>query len=569
MQHMIGRPGARPADADASAGSHQANPYREGLAPCAANHVALSPLSFLRKAAEVHPGRTAIIHGDISRTWRETYERCVRFASALRVLGIGLGDTVAIMAPNIPAMVEAHFGVPMSGAVVNTLNTRLDADAVAFQLEHGGAKLLLVDREYSALIARALAKLTHPPIVVDIEDSLYNGAGEPLGLLSYEALLDSGQPDAAWDLPDNEWQAIALGYTSGTTGDPKGVVTSHRGAYLNTLGQIVTWSMPLRPVYLWTLPMFHCNGWCFPWAVAMQGGVNICLRRVDAPLILDLIDRHGVTHMCGAPIVYSMLVDEALRQDRQLSRPVSGFVAGAAPSSTLIEGAESIGFDITHVYGLTEVYGPAAVCVKQPEWAELPLGTRARLNARQGFAFPVQEAMRVLDPVTMRPVPPDGETVGEIMFRGNIMMSGYLKNPAATNAAFAGGWFHTGDLAVMEPDGYVRITDRLKDVIITGGENVSSLEVEDVLHLHPAVSLAAVVAKADPRWGEVPCAFIELRDGIGVEAEELRLFCRQHLAGYKTPKLFHFGTIARTSTGKIQKFALRQVAAELPLPSST
>ncbi|UXC89907.1 acyl-CoA synthetase [Sphingobium sp. RSMS] len=536
------------------------SPYHSGLAKGEANFVSLSPLSFLPKAASVHPHRTAVIHGAMHRSWKETYERCRRFASALRQWNIERGDTVAIIAPNIPAMYEAHFAVPMAGAVLNTLNTRLDPEAIAFQLDHGGARVLLVDRESSPIIARALELVRERPLVIDIDDPLYDGPGERIGGIEYEDFLATGDPDAAWALPLDEWDPISLSYTSGTTGDPKGVVTSHRGAYLNALSQIVTWSMPAHPVYLWTLPMFHCNGWCFPWAMAAAAGVNICLRKVDPPLVLDLLDRHGVTHLCGAPIVYAMLIAEARKQGRNIGTGVKGLVAGAAPPSAMIEGAELTGLEITHVYGLTEVYGPASICAKQPEWDDLPLEERARLNARQGVASMLQEAMRVLDPLTMAPVPPDGETVGEIMFRGNIAMSGYLKNPQATAAAFEGGWFHTGDLAVVEPDGYVRITDRSKDVIISGGENISSIEVEDVLHRHPAVRLAAVVARPDERWGEVPCAFIEIQDGVETDGAALTAFCRSHLAGYKTPKYFIFGAIPRTSTGKVQKFLLRERA---------
>jgi fatty-acyl-CoA synthase len=535
-------------------------PNAEALGPRAANHVALSPLSFLSKAAELYPHDVAVVHGSLRQSWKDTYKRCRQLASALRRRGIKHGDTVAVIAPNIPAMYEAHFGVPMAGAILNTLNTRLDANAIAFQLDHGEARVVLVDQEFAQTVGKALALLSSPPLVISIDDPAYDGPITTLGDLDYEALLLEGDAAEEWSLPQDEWQPIALSYTSGTTGDPKGVITHHRGAYLNAVGQILTWSMPLKPVYIWTLPMFHCNGWCFPWAIAAQGGTNICLRRVDPPAIVDLIGRHGVTHMCGAPIVYSMLIDEVSRQGKVLSQTVKGFVAGAAPPSAIIAGAERARFDLTHVYGLTEVYGPAAICVKQAGWSNVPLEERARLNARQGVASLVQEAMRVLDPEAMTPVPNDGETVGEIMFRGNATMSGYLKNPAATEAAFAGGWFHSGDLAVVEPDGYVRITDRSKDVIISGGENISSLEVEEILHRHPAVSLAAVVAKPDKRWGEVPCAFIELRQGHTADGDELMTFCRAHLAGYKIPKRFVFGPISKTSTGKVQKFALREAA---------
>ncbi|WP_176598254.1 MULTISPECIES: acyl-CoA synthetase [Sphingobium] len=528
-----------------------------------AHFAPLTPLSFLPRAAMLYPDRVALVHGALRQTWRETHDRCLRLASALRSRGIGRGDIVAIIAPNTPAMYEAHFGVPMAGAVLNTLNTRLKAEEIAFQLAHSGARMLLADCEFAETVVSAIAMLPHPPIVVDIDDALHSGTGVRAGQRDYEALLAEGATGGEWAPPEDEREPIALNYTSGTTGDPKGVVTHHRGAHLNALAQIITWSMPQNPVYLWTLPMFHCNGWCFPWAIAAQGGTNICVRRIDPPAVIDLIEAHEVSHMCGAPIVYAMLVDELGKRARILSHPVRGLVAGAAPPSALIEGCERSGFDLTHVYGLTEVYGPAAVCVKQPGWAEKSAEERARLNARQGVAMISQEAMRVLDPETMTPVPADGETVGEIMFRGNATMSGYLHNPDATTEAFAGGWFHTGDLAVLDPDGYARITDRSKDVIISGGENISSIEVEDVLHQHAAVLIAAVVAKPDARWGEVPCAFVEVRDGHAVNAAELESFCRLHLAGFKTPKDFIFGIIPKTSTGKVQKIYLREQARKL------
>jgi fatty-acyl-CoA synthase len=528
-----------------------------------AHYVPLTPISFLPRTAAIYPEKIALIHGELKQSWRETYLRCVQLASALRGRGIGRGDIVAIIAPNIPAMYEAHFGIPMAGAVLNTLNTRLKAEEIAFQLGHSGAKMILVDREFSQTAAKAVGTLANPPIVVDVDDALYIGSDHRIGVIGYEALLAEGAVDPDWLPPQDEREPISLNYTSGTTGDPKGVVTHHRGAYLNALAQIITWSMPHNPVYLWTLPMFHCNGWCFPWAIAAQGGTNVCLRRVDPAVVIQLIKEHGVSHMCGAPIVYSMLIDEMIGQRWSLPRPLAGLVAGAAPPSALIENGERIGFDLTHVYGLTEVYGPAAVCVKQTEWADKSVEERARLNARQGVAMISQEAMCVLDPETMKPVPADGETVGEIMFRGNATMSGYFKNPEATLAAFADGWFHTGDLAVVDSDGYARITDRSKDVIISGGENISSIEVEDVLHQHPAVLLAAVVAKPDARWGEVPCAFIEMRDGRQVDAEELYAFCRVHLAGFKIPKIFSFGVIPKTSTGKVQKTILREQSKTL------
>jgi fatty-acyl-CoA synthase len=537
-------------------------PYRDGLGRNKANYASLSPLSFLPKAAAVHPDRVAIIDGAWRSTWAETYDRCRRLASALTKRGVGAGDTVAIMAPNVPAIYEAHFGVPMTGAVLNTLNIRLDAEAIAFQLTHGEASVLITDREFSAVVRRALVMLERRPLVIDIDDPLYEG-GTLLGEMDYEAFLRQGDPDFDWSLPEDEFGPIALNYTSGTTGNPKGVVTHHRGAYLNAMSQIVSWGMPAHSVYLWTLPMFHCNGWCFPWAMAANAGTNICQRRVDAKLIFDSIREHGVTHMCGAPIIYNMLINAPAELRAGIGHKVSAYIAGAAPPASTIEGAERLGFDITHVYGLTETYGPAALCVKQDEWKSLPLAERARLNARQGVAGPMQEAMSVRDPDTMEPVPPDGETVGEIMFRGNITMNGYLKNPSATEESFAGGWLHTGDLAVIEPDGYVRIKDRSKDVIISGGENISSIEVEDVLHRHPAVDFAAVVAKPDEKWGEVPCAFVELRPNAKATAAEIRQFCREQMAGFKVPKIVVFGPIPKSSTGKVQKFRLRELAADL------
>jgi fatty-acyl-CoA synthase len=534
------------------------NPYDTNLDRNPANFVALSPLSFLERTARVYPQRLALVHGALRQTWAVTFERCRRLASALQRRGIGLGDTVAAMLPNTPPMYEAHFGVPVTGAVLNTLNTRLDPEAIAFQLDHGEAKVLLTDREFSSTIARALTLMTGPkPLVIDVLDAEFEG-GKSLGELDYEAFLAEGDPAFAWTLPADEWQAISLNYTSGTTGNPKGVVTHHRGAYLNAVSNVVTWTMPQHPVYLWTLPMFHCNGWCFPWTMALQAGVSVCLRRVDPQLIFPLIREQQVTHMCGAPIVYGMLVNAPAALREGISHTVQGLIAGAAPPAAIIEGCERIGIDITHVYGLTEVYGPAAVCAKQDEWAGLPIEERAALNARQGVAYPLQQDVTVLNPETMQPVPADGETMGEIFFRGNIVMKGYLKNPEATQEAFKGGWFHTGDLAVMHPDGYVKIKDRSKDIIISGGENISSVEVEEVLYRHPAVALAAVVAVPDAKWGEVPCAVVELRDGVTATPEEIIEFCRGHMARYKVPKQIVFGVLPKTSTGKIQKFQLRQ-----------
>jgi fatty-acyl-CoA synthase len=533
--------------------------YLAGLDRNQANYAPLTPLTFLERAAYVYPDKPSVVHGAERYTWRETYARCRRLASALARRGIGKNDTVAIMAPNTPPMYEAAFGVPMCGAVMNPLNTRLDAETIGFMLRHGGARVLITDREFSPVVGKALALLDVKPLVIDIDDPLCQD-GVLLGEATYEAFLAEGDPEYDWQPPADEWDAIALGYTSGTTGDPKGVVTHHRGAHLNAVNNILNWGMPHHAVYLWTLPMFHCNGWCFPWTMAERAGVNVCLRRVEAKAMLDAIRDSQVTHMCGAPIVYSMLINAPAELRAGIGHRIAGQVAGAAPPAAIIEGAEQIGIELTHVYGLTEVYGPAGVCAKQESWSFMPIDKRAERNGRQGVRSPLQEAMTVLDPETMLPVPWDGETMGEIMFRGNITMKGYLKNPQATEQAFAGGWFHTGDLAVMQPDAYVKIRDRSKDVIISGGENISSIEVEETLYRHPAVLSAAVVAQPDEKWGETPCAFIELKDGASVTADELRDFCREHMARFKVPKTFVFREIPKTSTGKIQKFVLRQMA---------
>ena len=536
---------------------HTGSPYDLGLEKNAANHVALSPLSYIERAAHVYPDRVAIVYGERRQTWRDTYTRSRRLASALAARGVGKNDTVAVMLPNVPAMFEGHFGVPMAGAVLNTLNTRLDPEAIAFMLEHGEAKVLLTDREFASVVAKALDLLQGPrPYVVEVEDDTAP-EGAYLGDTGYEAFLATGNPQYAWALPQDEWDAIALNYTSGTTGNPKGVVTHHRGAYLNAASNVISWSLPHHAVYLWTLPMFHCNGWCFPWTMALIAGTSVCLRRVDPALIFPLIRQHHITHLCGAPIVYSMLIHAPATLREGISHTVHGLIAGAAPPAAVIEGCEAAGINLTHVYGLTEVYGPAAVCAKQESWASLGAEERARLNGRQGVPYPLQQAVAVLDPETMEPVPADGETMGEIFFRGNVVMKGYLKNPEATREAFAGDWFHTGDLAVMHPDGYVKIKDRSKDIIISGGENISSLEVEDVLHRHPAVMLAAVVARPDDKWGEVPCAFVELKAGASATEQEVVEFCRTHLARFKVPKQVVFGALPKTSTGKIQKFVLR------------
>jgi fatty-acyl-CoA synthase len=465
------------------------------------------------------------------------------------------------MLPNTPPMVEAHFGIPVTGAVLNALNTRLDAETIAFMLDHGEAKVLIVDPEFAGLMQKALAlrKASTPLLVIDVEDVLYTGPLQRIGSISYDEFLASGDAGFAWQLPADEWDAIALNYTSGTTGNPKGVVYHHRGAALNAVSNILEWDMPKHAVYLWTLPMFHCNGWCFPWTVAARAGVNVCLRRVEAKAIFDAIRQHGVTHYCAAPIVHSVLVNAPDDMKQGLPKGVKAMVAGAAPPASMIEGMEALGFELTHVYGLTEVYGPATVCATQDGWEALDIGERARLNARQGVRYHLERDVRVLDSMTLQPVPPDGETMGEIMFRGNIAMKGYLKNAKATEEAFAGGWFHSGDLAVMYPDGYIKIKDRSKDIIISGGENISSIEVEDVLYRHPDVLAAAVVAKADAKWGETPCAFVELKAGATCTEQDIVAHCKKHLAGFKVPRAVVFGELPKTSTGKIQKFELRKL----------
>ena len=529
----------------------------------AANHVPLSPISFLGRAAAVHPDRMAVIHGAHRKTWRETAQRCARFASALSQRGIGRGDVVAVMAPNIPPLFEAHLAVPMIGAVLNALNVRLDAATIAYILEHSEARAILVDREFSATAAAALALLPDRArlLVVDIDDPAAP-AGEAIGAIEYEALLQSGDPAFPASLPPDEWDAIALNYTSGTTGRPKGVVYHHRGAYLNALGNVVTWSMPRHPVYLWTLPMFHCNGWCFPWTITALAGTHVCLRRVEASGILALLDSEGVSHLCGAPIVMGMLLNAPGITPR--TAPVQMMTAGAAPPAAVIEGMEQLGFAVTHVYGLTESYGPVSVCEWDAAWDSLPPGDRAALKARQGVAYAVQESLIVADPQTMAPVPQDGTAMGELMMRGNIIMKGYLKNEAATQEAFAGGWFHTGDLGVWHPGGYVEIKDRSKDIIISGGENISTIEVESVLYRHPAVLEAAVVARPDAKWGETPCAFVTLKPGAEADAAAIIAFCRDRIAHYKAPRTVVFGPLPKTSTGKMQKYLLREQARAIP-----
>lgn len=539
--------------------------YDQHLERNSANHAPLSPLGFIARTAEVYPERLAVVHGTLRRNWCETYARCRQLASSLHKAGVGKNDTVAVMLPNTPPMVEAHFGVPMAGAVLNALNTRLDAETIAFMLDHGEAKVLIVDPEFTGVVAKALKlrQRSAPLLVIQVEDALYGPAAEQVGSLDYDDFVAGGDAGFDWQLPADEWDAIALNYTSGTTGNPKGVVYHHRGAAINAISNVLEWDMPKHAVYLWTLPMFHCNGWCFPWTVAARAGVNVCLRRVEAQAIFDAIRNHGVTHYCGAPIVHGLLVNAPAAMKEGVPAGVKAMVAGAAPPASMIEGMEQLGFDITHVYGLTEVYGPATVCAKHAAWDALDIGERARLNSRQGVRYHLQRSASVLDPETMEPVPHDGQTMGEIMFQGNIAMKGYLKNPQATDEAFRGGWFHTGDLAVQHPDGYIQIKDRSKDIIISGGENISSIEVEDVLYRHPAVLAAAVVAKPDPKWGETPCAFIELKAGAQTTAEEIVAHCKKHLAGYKVPRAVVFGELPKTSTGKIQKFELRRQAGSV------
>ena len=529
-----------------------------------ANFVALSPLRYLERAAYIYPHQNAIIHGSRQITWRETYLRCCQFAHQLQNLGISKNDTVSVLLPNVPAMLEAHFAVPMSGAVLNTLNTRLDAKTLAFMLDHAESKVLLVDPEFAALAQEALQMVNHEIYVIDVSDTEYEHAANALsiGQIEYETWLAAGDPNFEWHLPQDEWDAISLNYTSGTTGNPKGVVYHHRGAYINAASNIIACGMTPRATYLWTLPLFHCNGWCFAWTMAANGGTNICLRKVDPELIFKLIAEHKVDYFCGAPIVLSMLINTPEQKKTQFDHRVEVMVAGAAPPAAIIEGMRNIGINVTHVYGLTETYGPSALCASQAGWSDLSIQEQAQLHSRQGVPYPLQDGMKVLDPKTMQPVPKDGKTMGEIMFRGNIVMKGYLKNPEATAEAFAGGWFHTGDLAVCQPDGYAKITDRSKDVIISGGENISSLEVEEVLYQHPAVLTAAVVAKPDPRWQEVPCAFIELKEGKQVSPEEIIAYCSQHLARFKVPKDVVITEIPKTSTGKLQKFVLREWAKE-------
>ena len=538
--------------------------YDEHLDRSPANFVALSPVSFVERSAEVFGDVEAVVHGRRRYTWRQTRDRSARLAAALRSFGVGRATTVSAMLPNTPEMVEAHYAVPALNAVLNTLNTRLDAALIAWQLNHCECAVLITDREFAPTMREALRILREvhgrTPVVIDVCDSEDGGTGERLGTHEYDALLAAHQPLATLDGPRDEWDAIAVSYTSGTTGDPKGVVTHHRGAYLNAVCNAATWTMPHFPRYLWTLPMFHCNGWCFPWTIAMLGGTHVCLRKVDAPSILGAMRAHQVDHYCAAPIVHNLLIAAPAELREGIAPNLRGMVAGAAPPASMIEGMAQIGIDITHVYGLTEVYGPASVAVKRASWAAQDVSEQTRLNGRQGVRYLLQEGMSVMDPKSMQEVPADGTTMGEIMFRGNIVMKGYLKNPTSTEAALADGWFHTGDLAVLEADRYVKIKDRSKDIIISGGENISSIEVEDALYRHPAVLACAVVARPDPKWGETPVAFVELKPDSPVEATDLIAHCRQLLAGYKVPREIRFEPIPKTSTGKIQKFQLRERA---------
>lgn len=528
-----------------------------------ANYQPLSPLSFLQRSAQVYPNHESVIHGQRTYTYSQTYTRCVKLASALTKRGLGHNDTVAIIAPNIPEMLEAHYGVPMAGAVLNTINTRLDAATIAFILDHGEAKAVLVDREFSDVMAQALKLCQAKPIVIDIDDSEYTG-GELIGEMDYEAFIAEGDADFAWSLPDDEWQTITLNYTSGTTGNPKGVVYHHRGAYLLAMGNIITAAMPQHSRYLWSLPMFHCNGWCFTWSMSIIAGTHICLRRVNAADIFNACVTHNVTHMCGAPIVMNMMINADVDEIKPLNNKTTFFTAAAPPPATTLQAMEKAGFDVIHVYGLTETYGPAAINAWHEEWDGLAADDRAAIKARQGVSYPVLQGLSVRNPETMEEVPRNGEVIGEVMFQGNVVMKGYLKNPTATDESFAGGWFHSGDLGVWHEDGYIELKDRSKDIIISGGENISSIEVENTLYMHPGVLEAAVVAKQDDKWGETPCAFITIKEGASsLSEEDIIEFCRNNLAHFKCPKTVIFTDLPKTSTGKVQKFKLREIANNL------
>ena len=538
------------------------NHFETGLPQNPANYTPLSPITFLTRTAFVHPQRTSVIHGNRHWTWDETYKRCCKLASALSKRGIGKGDTVSILAPNIPAIFEAHFGVLMTGAVLNTINTRLEAETLTNIFEHAETKVLLTDREFSPLIKETLAKVKRKILVIDIDDPEIV-SGEFLGELEYEAFLAEGNPDFEAVLPENDWQAVSLNYTSGTTGAPKGVVYHTRGAYLLATGNVLAWEMPHRPVYLWTLPMFHCNGWCFPWTITMLAGTHVCLRKVTAKNIYDSIAEHRVTHLCGAPIVMNMIGSAPQEEQRDLPHRVEMLTAAAPPPPTVIARMEEVGFNVTHVYGLTEVYGPSVVCEWQEDWAGKDKSTQAQLKGRQGVRYHVLEGLKVVDPETMKAVPADGETMGEVLMQGNIVMKGYLKNPEETAKAFKGGWFHSGDLGVLHPDGYIELKDRSKDIIISGGENISSVEIENVLYQHEAILEAAVVARPDEKWGETPCAFVVLKSAATLNENEVIQFCRTKLSGFKIPKNIVFSELPKTSTGKIRKSVLREQAKQL------
>jgi len=536
--------------------------YEAGLNKNRANYTPLSPLSFLERTASIYPNHDSIVYGDLRYQWSETYSRCRQLASALQMRGLTKGDTVAVMLPNVPAMYEASFGVAMAGGVLNALNIRLNADSIAFMLEHAEAKILLTDREFYNVISEALAKLENKPLVIDVDDPCYEG-GMFIGELEYEELLKEGSSGFAWELPEDEWGAISLNYTSGTTGNPKGVVYHHRGAYLNAVSNSMFWQMPQHPVYLWTLPMFHCNGWCFPWTIAAIAGTNICLRKVQIETVYDLIKKEKVDHLCGAPIVLNMMANADVELTQDIDHKVNVMTAGAAPPAAVLEAMQKLGFNVTHVYGLTETYGPAAGCVWQDEWNELNISEQSDFKSRQGVRYPMLEGLMVADPDTVEPVPKDGTTIGEIMFQGNIVMKGYLKNPTTTEKSLMGGWFHSGDLAVWHEDGYIEIKDRSKDIIISGGENISSIEVEGILYRHPKVLEAAVVAREDEKWGETPCAFVTIKEGQELSVGDLLDYCRENLEHFKAPKTIVFGPLPKTSTGKIQKFKLRKQANEI------
>ena len=540
------------------------SPYDFDLDKNAANFQPLTPLGHLERAAWTYPDRVSVIHGAKRFTWKETHSRAHKLADALAKRGIGKGDTVAVLTANTPEMMEMHFGIPMTGAIINTINTRLDAAIIGFILDHGEADAVFVDREFAGVMAEALKAAKTKPFVIDVDDSEYDGAGDLIGEMDYEAFLESGDAGFPFTSPDDEWDAIALNYTSGTTGDPKGVVYSHRGTYLNTASNALVWQMPHHPVYLWTLPMFHCNGWCFPWVIAMQAGTHVCLRQVRADAIYAAIADHGVDHMCGAPIVLNMIANAPEDEKRAFDHTVKVMTAASPPPPSTLQKMEEAGFDVTHVYGLTETLGPSVVCAAHDAWADLPPADRAAVKARQGVRYPMLEGVDVMEPETMAVAPRDGETIAEVMMQGNIVMKGYLKNPSATEAAFAGGWFHSGDLGVMHEDGYVALKDRSKDIIISGGENISSVEVEQTLYSHAAVSEAAVVAKPDEKWGETPCAFIELKPGADAPSEaDIIEFCRANMARFKCPRDVVFGPLPKTSTGKVQKFVLRERAREI------